>query len=188
MLLYPCSLQIRKKGSDRLEQRAIIQDGIDYIESNLKAEITAAELAERAGFSLYHYYKLFQAETGMPVMQFILRRRLLHAIVMIENGSAKTEAALEYGFDTYAGFYKAFVREMGCTPAEYIQKNRVRKPCRFDLEKEEHMINSYYTPNLPPPATSRRPSKPWSTDSKRATNSRLYLVLPAPVRPLPWRM
>ena len=123
-----------------MEQRAIIQDGIDYIESNLKAEITAAELAERAGFSLYHYYKLFQAETGMPVMQFILRRRLLHAIVMIENGSAKTEAALEYGFDTYAGFYKAFVREMGCTPAEYIQKNRVRKPCRFDLEKEEHMI------------------------------------------------
>ncbi len=123
-----------------MEHRSIIQAGIDYIESNLKTEITAAELAERAGFSLYHYYKLFQRETGMPVMQFILRRRLLHAIVAISSGRTKTDAALEYGFDTYAGFYKAFLREFSCTPAEYIRSGRVRQPCRIDLEKEEHMI------------------------------------------------
>lgn len=123
-----------------MEHCGIIQAGIDYIEANLKTGITAAELADRAGFSLYHYYRLFQQETGMPVMQFILRRRLLHAIVMIENGSTKTDAALEYGFDTYAGFYKAFVREFGCTPWEYISCKRVRQPYRLDLKKEEHMI------------------------------------------------
>lgn len=123
-----------------MEHRKVIQDSIDYIEANLRAEITAGELADRAGFSLYHYYRLFQAETGMPVMQFILRRRLLYAIAAIQQGSAKTDTALEYGFDTYAGFYKAFMREFGCTPAEYIHNNRVRKPYRLDLERKEHMI------------------------------------------------
>ena len=126
-----------------MEHRRIIQAGIDYIENNLKTEITARELADLAGFSLYHYYRLFQQETGMPVMQFILRRRLLHAIAAIGSGRAKTDAALEYGFDTYAGFYKAFVREFCCTPSEYIRNNRVRQPYRFDLEKEEHMIISH---------------------------------------------
>ena len=55
----------------------IIQESLDYIENHLQTEITAAELASKAGFSVYHFYRLFQAETGMPVMQYILRRRLL---------------------------------------------------------------------------------------------------------------
>ena len=60
-----------------MDIRATIQKSLDYIEENLQAEITAAELADMAGFSLFHYYRLFQQATGLPVMQYILRRRLL---------------------------------------------------------------------------------------------------------------
>ena len=49
--------------------REIIQDSIDYIEENIKCDISAAELSEKAGFSLFHYYRLFQTAVGMPVMQ-----------------------------------------------------------------------------------------------------------------------
>ncbi len=122
-----------------MDNRAIIQKSLDYIEENLQTEITAAELAEMAGFSLFHYYRLFQQATGLPVMQYILRRRLLHGLYAMKQGSTKIDAAFLYGFDTYAGFYKAFCREFGSTPSEFLQSSRAKRPYRIDLMKEEHM-------------------------------------------------
>ena len=122
-----------------MDNRAIIQKSLDYIEENLQAEITAAELAEMAGFSLFHYYRLFQQATGLPVMQYILRRRLLHGVYAMKQGSTKIDAALLYGFDTYAGFYRAFCREFGATPSEFLQSSRAKRPYRIDITKEEHM-------------------------------------------------
>ncbi len=122
-----------------MDNRTIIQQSLDYIEDNLQTEITAAELAEMAGFSLFHYYRLFQQATGLPVMQYILQRRLLHGVYAMKQGSTKTDAALLYGFDTYAGFYKAFCREFGSTPSDFLQSNRAKRPYRIDITKEEHM-------------------------------------------------
>ena len=122
-----------------MDNRAIIQKSLDYIEDNLRIEIAAAELAEMAHISLFHYYRLFQQATGMPVMQYILRRRLLHGVYAMKQGSTKIDAALLYGFDTYAGFYKAFCREFGSTPSEFLKSCRAKRPYRIDLTKEEHM-------------------------------------------------
>lgn len=122
-----------------MDNRTIIQKSLDYIEDNLQTEITAAELAEMAGFSLFHYYRLFQQATGLPVMQYILRRRLLHGVYAMKQGSGKTEAALGYGFDTYAGFYRAFCREFGSTPSDFLEFSRAKRPCRIDITREEHM-------------------------------------------------
>ena len=122
-----------------MDNRRIIQKSLDYIEDNLQAEITAAELADMAGFSLFHYYRLFQQATGLPVMQYILRRRLLHGVYAISKGSTKIDAALAYGFDTYAGFYKAFCREFGSTPSQFLESCRAKRPYRIDITKEEHM-------------------------------------------------
>lgn len=125
-----------------MDNRAMIQRSLDYIEENLQAEITATELAETAHVSLFHYYRLFQQATGLPVMQYILRRRLLHGVYAMKQGRTKTDAALLYGFDTYAGFYKAFCREFGDTPSEFLKSSRAKRPYRIDLAKEEHMIIS----------------------------------------------
>lgn len=122
-----------------MDNRRIIQRSIDYIEENLQSEITAAELAAQAGFSLFHYYRLFQQATGLPVMQYILRRRLLYGIYAMKKGMGKTDAALLYGFDTYAGFYKAFCREFGSTPSAFLASSRAKRPWRIDITKEEHM-------------------------------------------------
>ena len=118
----------------------VIQSGLDYIEANLKTTISAEELSLSAGFSVYHYYRLFQNITGMPVMQYVLRRRLLWAIYEIAEGKSQIEAALDYGFDTSAGFYKAFRREFGCSPSSYIKRYNIRKPFRIDLLKEKYLM------------------------------------------------
>ena len=122
-----------------MDNRRILQQSLDYIEDNLKTEITAPELARMAGFSLFHYYRLFQQAAGLPVMQYIQRRRLLHGVYAMKQGSSKTDAALTYGFDTYGGFYRAFCREFGTTPSEFLESCRAKRPWRIDLFREEHM-------------------------------------------------
>lgn len=64
----------------------ILQDSIDYIEDNLKSEISAEELSKKAGFSIFHYYHLFQKGIGIPVNQYILKRKLHSAIYEISLG------------------------------------------------------------------------------------------------------
>ena len=122
-----------------MDNRAIIQKSLDYIEAHLQAEITAEELAQQAGFSLFHYYRLFRQATGLPVMQYILRRRLLHGVYAMKQGSSKIDCALRFGFDTYAGFYKAFCREFGTTPSAFLKSCRAKRPYRIALMEEEHM-------------------------------------------------
>ncbi len=41
----------------------------------------------------------------MPVMQYILLRKLKNAIYEISCGKKAIDIALDYGFETYAGFF-----------------------------------------------------------------------------------
>ncbi len=109
----------------------------------MKTPITATELCEQAGYSLFHYYRLFQSAVGMSVMQYILRRRLIHAIYEIRCGGKRIDVILEYGFDTYAGFYKAFRREFDCTPSTYIKKGRAKRPYKLNLYKDDDYMVSH---------------------------------------------
>ena len=74
----------------------IIQKSLDYIEDNLTAEFQPAELAQAAGFSQYHYYRVFAHLVGLPVKQYITHRRLLHAAYAISCGETAIAAALRY--------------------------------------------------------------------------------------------
>ncbi|MCL2367612.1 MAG: helix-turn-helix domain-containing protein [Oscillospiraceae bacterium] len=97
-----------------------IKSSLAYIEHNLKAAITTEELAGLAGYSMWHYCRLFAQTTGMPVAAYISKRRLDRALADISAGPKAIDVVLDYGFDTYAGFYKAFVRLYGCSPKKYL--------------------------------------------------------------------
>lgn len=106
----------------------IIKTELDYIEQNLKTDIAAEELAQMAGYSTYHYYRLFSSIMGISVAGYILKRRLDHTLAEISAGRKAIVVVLEYGFDTYAGFYKAFVKTYGCSPKKYLSIYHKHKP------------------------------------------------------------
>ena len=85
VILYGCGHENQRREVRMVDNRALIQSSLDYIEENLKTEITAQELAAHANFSLFHYYRLFLRAVGVPVMQYISRRKLLHAIYEISR-------------------------------------------------------------------------------------------------------
>ncbi|MCM0647199.1 AraC family transcriptional regulator [Clostridium swellfunianum] len=112
----------------------LIQNSIDYIEENLKEELSVDKLSELTGFSSYHYYRLFNAYVGMPVMQYVRRRRMLHGISDVVNKGKKIiDVAMQYGFNTHSGFSKAFNKEYGCSPSQYIENINGSIPKKIDL-------------------------------------------------------
>lgn len=113
----------------------VIRIALDYIEQNLKTDITAEELAQMANYSTYHYYRLFSSVTGSSVSGYILKRRLDHALAEISSGRKAIDVVLEYGFDTYAGFYKAFVKMYGCSPKKYLSIYQKHIPIKPEVAK-----------------------------------------------------
>lgn len=123
-----------------MEPRDIIQSALDYIETHLEDGPAPDDLCRLACYSRAHFCRLFQQFTGMPPGRYMTRRRLLHAVYKMASGSSKTEAAFAYGFSSYAGFYKAFVREFGCGPSAFTKHRKAEKPYRINLMQEEYKM------------------------------------------------
>lgn len=125
-----------------MDNRRIIQNVLDYIENNLKAEINMDELCDMAGYSYVHFCRLFSYYVGLSPNEYITRRKLIHAVYDISKGMTKVDIALSYGFETYAGFYKAFMREFNCSPSEFIKSYKGEKPYKINILQEEHIMIS----------------------------------------------
>ena len=113
---------------------------LNLIEETLDAEVSPEELAAASGYSHWHFLHLFRQAVGMPLCRWRTKRRLAHAIWHVSGGLGMTDAALRWGFGTYSGFYRAFWREYGCTPAAFIRTHQVRRPSPPRLEEEEYRM------------------------------------------------
>ncbi len=102
-----------------METSAILQDILDYIDAHIADDIGIDGLARRAGFSRWHFCRVFQWGVGYPVMEYVRRRRLAFAAWALGEDRRILEIALEYGFETHSGFSKAFRRAYGCAPETY---------------------------------------------------------------------
>lgn len=96
-----------------------IDDLLTYIEQNIKEDISLVDLARVVHYSPRQIYYRIKEATGMPVMSYIRYRRLVKAAAEIAQGRKLIDVAVDYGFETQAGFYKAFLLQIGCSPKEY---------------------------------------------------------------------
>ncbi|MCM1989477.1 effector binding domain-containing protein [Oceanirhabdus seepicola] len=113
----------------------LIQKTIDYIDVNIKETISVDILASIAGFSTYHYYKVFNSIVGQSVMGYVTKRRLQFAMFEIQNGRKITDVAMDYGYETHAGFTKAFKKCFNYPPSMYRIHSPKRLPPKIDLLK-----------------------------------------------------
>ena len=104
---------------------AVYHKIIQYIDENIKDEVTISEIADVAGYSANHIYKIFKLYSSYSVMEYVRRKKLYSAANEMYTGRKLYDIALDYGFETPAGFYKAFKSVFGCSPKEY--KNLIMK-------------------------------------------------------------
>ena len=86
--------------------------------------LTLDSLAEQFYISNYHLGHLFKQFTGLSLYQYIMKKRLTVARNMLTLGTPVTTACIECGFNDYSNFLKAFKREFGCNPSNFIKSNR----------------------------------------------------------------
>ncbi|MCO7124382.1 AraC family transcriptional regulator [Sporolactobacillus shoreicorticis] len=97
----------------------ILQDILDYVDEHITDAISLDLLAARAGFSPWHFGRVFQWGTGYSVMAYVRNRRLAFAAYELASGQRILDLSLKYGFETQSGFSKAFRRYFGCSPGTY---------------------------------------------------------------------
>lgn len=104
-----------------------INEVVDYIEKNIDRNFTLDELASRAGFSKFHFHRIFYTFTRETMFQFIQRLRLEKSATLLLNepGKPVTDIALECGFANSSSFAKSFKIHFGVSASEWRnQKER----------------------------------------------------------------
>lgn len=96
-----------------------IEDAEKFISDHASDGIDAADVAERSGYSYFHFCHVFRAVTGKGLSHYINEKRLEAAKVLLADGKSVTYTAMEIGFDTVSGFTRAFTQMYGIPPSKY---------------------------------------------------------------------
>lgn len=91
----------------------------DYIEANLDQGLSLACIAGTAGSSPSHFKVLFRRATGVPLHQYVIRRRVERARELLQTTDLPiTEVALEVGFAHQSHLARWTRRLLGASPSE----------------------------------------------------------------------
>lgn len=97
-----------------------IKQILDWIEDHFADKFELHTLAELVHISPNHLSYRFRKETGSPLTEFITKRRLREAAMMLKMTEQPIrDIGLEVGFDNFAYFSRVFKDRFGMTPSAY---------------------------------------------------------------------
>ena len=103
-----------------MDYTEIIKNAKEFIESHLSEELSADIISAAAGYSVFHFCRIFKESEGKCLMTYVRDKRLEAAFEEIAKGKSTAEVAEECGFDTASGFARAFKRKYGERPTNKI--------------------------------------------------------------------
>lgn len=96
-----------------------------YINDHCTEDITVNELATLAGYSRYHFARLFYDFSGISYFDYIMKRRIMYAENLLCNPNLSVvDIAMKSGFNSLATFNRNFKSVKKCTPSEYRRMYR----------------------------------------------------------------
>ncbi|WP_150274901.1 AraC family transcriptional regulator [Paenibacillus tepidiphilus] len=117
---------------------------IRYIEDNSHRKLSLALLAEIAGFSKYHFIRLFTAAAGVTPVAYVNRVRLQRAVYLLAaSESTILDISSECGFESVSSFHSLFRKHYGQSPSE------VRTGLRQNSNYLHDLSNKQGAPNAP---------------------------------------
>ncbi len=98
----------------------------DYINHHYSDTVTLETVADVAGFSKFHFSRLFKQYTNMSFYDYLNQRRVKEAEkLLLDPDLSITEVAMRSGFSSIATFNRVFKGFKECTPTEF--KNLYRR-------------------------------------------------------------
>lgn len=91
-----------------------------YIHEHCTEDLSLDDAAALAGFSKYHFTRLFKQFTGVSFYKYLNRKRIEHAeMLLVDPEISITEVALQSGFSSLSAFIRMFKLIKDCTPTEF---------------------------------------------------------------------
>jgi AraC family transcriptional regulator len=88
-----------------------------HIEDNLEKDLSLSDIASVAQLSLSHFKSSFREAMGLPVHQYVIRRRVEHAKKLLREGKLSiSQVALEAGFAHQSHLARHLRRLAGVSP------------------------------------------------------------------------
>lgn len=128
---------------------------IDYIEGNLDKDISYEKASQIACCSKYYFQRMFSYVAGIPLSEYIRRRKMTQAAFELQTTDNKViDIASKYGYNSPTSFNRAFQRvhgispiaakNMGCTlnaypPITFSIKVTGGKAMSYRIEEKEAM-------------------------------------------------
>ncbi|MDA1741257.1 effector binding domain-containing protein [Bacillus cereus] len=97
----------------------------DYIESNIDSSLSIEELADVAGFSKYHFHRIFKGIVDESLSRYVNRLKLERAtnLLTYRSDMTVTDIAYHFGFTDSAVFSRTFKNYYGVSPSQYRNDN-----------------------------------------------------------------
>ncbi|MCL1847726.1 MAG: helix-turn-helix transcriptional regulator [Coriobacteriia bacterium] len=120
-------------------QVQVIVDSIDdHIRNRDREALTLASLAGELGYSEFHASRKFREVSGMPLRDYLRRRRLSFALLEVRDTQRSfLDIAVDYGFGSHEAFTRAFKQMFGVTPGRYraLPVPVVLRTCVFPFDR-----------------------------------------------------
>ena len=95
-----------------------LNQSMNYIEEHLTGEIDYEQLGRIACCSAYHYQRMFTYMAGIPLAEYIRRRKMSLAAVDLQGGDERIiDIAEKYGYRSPTAFNRAFQSFHGIAPS-----------------------------------------------------------------------
>lgn len=108
-----------RPAADGLLSPRELREALVYIEANLGEEIRVQHIACATNVSASHLEVLFRRTTGMPVHQYVIRRRVDRAVLLLKHSSLPiSEVALQTGFAHQSHLALHVRRLLGVSPKD----------------------------------------------------------------------
>lgn len=112
---YSLSTETRQK--DLMEKLNAV---LNYLDEHFAEDLTLEKAADVAGFSKFHFSRLFKQCSGYNFYDYLCYKRIKSAEMLLSKpGISITEVALQSGFSSLSTFNRTFKKLKGCTPTEY---------------------------------------------------------------------
>lgn len=101
-------------------QLSAVETAATYISEHFAEKLTVEGLAAMAGFSEYHFIRIFKRQTGFTPYEYLMNTRMSNARYLLKNTALPVkEICFSTGFSGESSFCSAFRRIEGMTPAQY---------------------------------------------------------------------
>ncbi len=112
---------------------------VDFVEDHLTEEIDIAGVASSIGTTEYHLRRMFSSLAGMPLSEYIRRRRMAVAAADVLEEGELLAIAVRYGYGSTEAFGRAFRSVHGASPGDVRRDGgplRTQPQLRFRLTVE----------------------------------------------------